>query len=228
MIVSSSPEATMHLLLVEDDPDLGAAVHQSLRTHGFTARWVRTAGDALTAVSSGGFDAMVLDLSLPDGDGLSVIRDLRARALSLPIIVITARLSLDDRLVGLDGGADDYIVKPFDARELVSRLHAVIRRGAQQTSSVWTRGALQIDSLQRTVTLHGDPVHLTPKEFQLLFTLARHVGKVVPKHKIAHELSPFGTPLDFNALEVHVHGLRRKLGNDRIGTVRGVGYLLEP
>jgi two-component system response regulator QseB len=218
----------MHLLVVEDDPDVGAVVHQSLRSFGFTTRWVRTASDALVATKSGEFDAMVLDLSLPDGDGLSVIRELRARAMSMPIIVITARLSLDDRLVGLDGGADDYIVKPFDARELVSRLNAVIRRGARQTTPVWTHGELQIDSLHRTVTLHGDPVHLTPKEFQLLFTLARYAVKAVPKHKIAHELSPFGTPLDFNALEVHVHGLRRKLGTERISTVRGVGYLLEP
>jgi DNA-binding response OmpR family regulator len=146
--------------------------------------------------------------------------------MAVPLIVITASDALGDRLAGLDEGADDFLVKPFAVAELVSRVRAVTRRAAQQAASVWTIGALTIDMQQRLCSLDGEAVALSQREFDVLAVLARAGGSVVPKHRLAQALAPLGEPLDFNAIEVHVHHLRRKVGAVRVKTVRGVGYLL--
>jgi two-component system response regulator QseB len=217
----------VHVLVVEDDEDLAVVLADALRSAGHSVRRVGTQAAGLDLARGGSFDAVVLDLGLPDGDGKELLYRLRGGGSLLPLIVITARLSLDDRLEGIDAGADDFLVKPFSSAELVARLRAVSRRAAGQASSTWTFGDMVVDSARRAVRVGGYPVTLTPKEYELLMALAATAGRVVPKHRLAHALSPFGTPLDFNALEAHVHQLRRKVGADRVRTVRGVGYLLE-
>lgn len=216
----------MHLLLIEDDLDLGAGLTQALRAEGMTCEWVRSLRDGASFAAARDFDACLLDLTLPDGRGLDLMRAWRAGGRAIPVIVITASAALADRLAGLDGGADDVLIKPFAIPELVARLRAVTRRAAQQVSSLWTLGELAIDEQQRRVWLDGIEITLTPRELGLLLILARAGGRVVPKHRLSHLLNPLGEPLDFAAIEVHVHHLRRKLGEARIRTVRGLGYRL--
>ncbi|MBC7938950.1 MAG: response regulator [Chitinophagaceae bacterium] len=216
----------MHLLLVEDDMDLGCSLQQALKGAGFTSEWLRSAVDARRFIGTRVHDCVLLDLNLPDGHGLALLREWRAAGVQTPLIVITASDALRDRLAGLDEGADDYIVKPFAVEELVSRVRAVTRRAAQQAASVWQIGTLTLDVRQRLCRVDGHPVNLSQREFDILLALARAPGAVVPKHRLAQALAPLGEPLDFNAIEVHMHNLRRKVGADRVKTVRGVGYLL--
>ncbi|WP_148716019.1 response regulator [Chitinolyticbacter meiyuanensis] len=218
----------MHLLLIEDDLELGAALQHALVARGFSSEWLRHAADAIrwldNAKASAACICAVLDLGLPDGDGLAVLATWRRRRLTLPVIVLTARDAVADRVAGLDAGADDYVVKPVAPEELVARILAVTRRASGQTSGRWTVGALQIDPGRREVWRDGEPVALSRREFDIVAELARQPGHVVPKHRLASALVPLGDPLDFNAIEFHVHRLRRKLGEDCIQTVRGVGY----
>jgi DNA-binding response OmpR family regulator len=216
----------MHLLLVEDDQDLGASLQRVLRREGHTSEWVRGATQGLAFAEQRPFDCALLDLGLPDGHGLDVLKRMRAAGLGVPVIIITASAGVGERIQGLDLGADDFIVKPFDMSELLSRIRAVTRRTAQQAQAVWRVGALEIDTARHEVSVHGEPVRLAPREYALLCALAATPEKVVPKHRLASQLAPVGEPLDFNAIEFHVHNLRAKLGPSRVGTVRGVGYLL--
>lgn len=218
--------APMHLLLVEDDLDLGAALQQALRQAGLTSEWLRSAVDARRFVATQSYDCVLLDLGLPDGHGLSLLREWRSAGLKQPLIVITASDSLGDRLAGLDEGADDFLVKPFAMPELLSRVRAVTRRAAQQVASRWVLGALVLDLARRECLLEHQNVALSPREFDILAVLARAAGSVVAKHRLAQALAPLGDALDFNAIEVHVHNLRRKVGAARVQTVRGVGYRL--
>jgi two-component system, OmpR family, response regulator QseB len=216
----------MHLLLVEDDLELGAELQRALAARGFTSEWLRQARDARARVSQqdeSQFSCVVLDLGLPDGQGLDVLRDWRERGIMLPVIVLTARDDLTSRVAGLDGGADDYVIKPVQPEELASRIRAVTRRASGQSAAIWSVGRLQIDTRAHEVRADGVLISLSPKEFIVVVELARHAGSVVPKHRIARAVEPF-EPLEFNALEVHIHNLRRKLGADTIRTVRGVGY----
>ncbi|MEW6677450.1 MAG: response regulator [Pseudomonadota bacterium] len=223
----------MHILLIDDDLDLGPALQQALGAEGVSSEWLRTLADGARFAARAHYDCVLLDLALPDGHGLDLLADWRGRGFSLPVIVITASAALGDRLAGLDGGADDYLVKPFAIPELVARLRAVTRRAAGQAASMWRLGSIRIDERRRQVwTLDGDAdeereANLSPREFELLLALARSGGRVVPKHRLARQLSPLGETMDFTTLEVHIHHLRRKLGNDAIRTVRGVGYLLQ-
>ena len=216
----------MHLLLVEDDLDLGSALVLALQGGGMSCEWLRTAADADRFISLGTHDAVLLDLGLPDGHGLALLQRWRAQGLATPLIVITASDQLGDRLRGLDAGADDFLVKPFAVQELVARLHAVLRRAARQAGGVWRFGDLVIAPKRRECEVAGEAVALSPREFEVLLVLARAAGDVVPKHRLAQALAPLGEALDFNAIEVHVHHLRRKVGALRVKTVRGVGYLL--
>jgi len=216
----------MHLLLIEDDLDLGASLQQALRDAGFTSEWVRTARDGDQFAKLGHHDGVLLDLSLPDGHGFELLAAWRARGSKLPVLIITASDGLNERLRGLDQGADDFIVKPFDVAELISRIHAVMRRAAQQAAPVWRFGPLALDVGRRQVFMHDQPVELSMREYDLLLLLARSPGVVVTKDRLAQALEPTGEAVDFNALQVHVHNTRRKLGGDLIATVRGVGYLL--
>ncbi len=219
----------MHLLLIENDLELGAELQRALNGHGLTSEWVRGVKHA-RALTIGNqdthFACVVLDLGLPDGQGLDLLRAWRRADLVLPVIVLTARDALESRVAGLDAGADDYVIKPVAPQELASRIRAVTRRAAGRASATWTVGQLQIDTGKREVRVDGVVVALSPKEFLIVDELARHVGEVVPKHRLARAVSPLNDPLEFNALEWHVHNLRRKLGEVSIRTVRGVGYIL--
>jgi len=216
----------MHILMVEDDLDLGRALLQGLKTEGITCEWVRWAADARRFVESAVLDCVLLDLSLPDGTGHQLLSQWRRAGLVLPIIIITARSALEERLAGLDGGADDFLVKPFATSELVARIRAVVRRSAQQASDVWTFGDLQIEPKSHLVRVAGASLNLSPREFRLLLELCREAGTVVSKGVLARRLEPLGDPVDFSAIEVHVSNLRRKVGATRIRTVRGVGYMV--
>ena len=218
----------MHLLLIEDDLDLGRALSQALRADDFSVQWLRRAADAPTTLVGEPVDCVLLDVNLPDASGLDLLARWRRDEVGVPVIVITARAALEDRLSGLDGGADDYLVKPFATRELVSRIHAVMRRYAQQASEVWRFGALAIEPRRHAATLDGQPLDLSPREFRLLLELAREPGAVVPKGVLAQRLEPLGDAVNFGAIEVHLSNLRRKIGAQRVRTVRGVGYMFEP
>jgi two-component system response regulator BasR len=214
----------MHILIIEDDLDLGFALQQALKVEGVSSEWVRRTADAPLAAADVPFDCVLLDLSLPDGAGLDLLRRWRRAGSAVPIIIITARSALEDRLAGLDGGADDFVIKPFDTAELLSRMRAVLRRYARQASETWTLGALQIEPRAYVARLDGAVLDLSPREFHLLLELAREPGAVVPKGMLAQRLEPLGDAVDFGALEVHVSNLRRKIGAERIRTVRGIGY----
>jgi two-component system, OmpR family, response regulator QseB len=219
----------MHLLLVEDDLDLGNGLLLALTMRGFTCEWVRTAYAAKgKEVGAGGpFSCAVLDLGLPDGDGIEVLSSWRQRGADLPVIVLTARDALRSKILGLNSGADDYLIKPIDSDELVARVNALIRRYSGQASPVWAVGALEISLKRREIRKLGQLVDLSRMEFEFVIALAQSAGQVVSKNRLASLLAPPGEPLEFNALEVHVHNLRKKLGADFIKTVRGVGYRID-
>lgn len=219
----------MHVLLIEDDLGLGPALQKSLKLEGISSEWRRRAEDAPATLDDEAFDCVLLDLSLPDEDGLGLLNRWRhqsAQTAQVPVIIITARNALTDRLAGLDSGADDFLVKPFAPEELASRLRAVVRRCARQASDVWSVGELEIEPRSHCARLKGEALALSPREFQLLMELAREPNAVVVKGTLARRLAPLGEPLEFSLIEVHVSNLRRKVGAERIKTVRGIGYML--
>lgn len=222
----SGHNALMHILLIEDDLDLGRALQSALKVEGLTSEWRRRAADAPRTVEASLVDCVLLDLTLPDGSGFDLLARWRQEGVQVPIIVITARSAVDDRLAGLDGGADDFVVKPFAIAELISRIRAVLRRCARQASETWTLGDLVIEPRRHQAQLCGELIDLSGREFQLLLELAREPGAVVAKGVLAQKLDPLGEPVNFSAIEVHVSNLRRKIGAERICTVRGVGYML--
>lgn len=216
----------MHILIIEDDIDLGFALQQALNAELITSLWVRQLADVPVLSAESTFDCILLDINLPDGSGFRLLQQVRKQQLLVPIIMLTARSGLEDRLQGLDGGADDFLVKPFAMAELLSRLRVVTRRYALQATTLWTFGELHIDPRQQRVTLHGEPVELVRREFQVLLELARQPNTVIAKAGLAQRLEPFGEAMPFNVLEVHVSNLRKKIGAERVRTVRGVGYML--
>ena len=216
----------MHLLLIEDDLDLGRALQSALKVEGLTSEWIRRVADAPRQIDSSLFECVLLDLTLPDGSGFDLLARWRREGNLTPVIVITARGEVRDRLAGLDGGADDFVVKPFATAELVSRIRAVLRRSARQASERWAIGDLVLEPRNHAAQLCGEALELSPREFQLLLELAREPGAVVAKGVLAQKLEPLGEPVEFGAIEVHLSNLRRKIGAERIRTVRGVGYML--
>ena len=221
----------MRLLLVEDDAPLAAALTQALREQGFTVNHVTLGGHALRAADDDPPDLLVLDLGLPDMDGLDVLRQLRQTRRTgsrLPVLLLTARDTVADKVAGLDLGADDYLPKPFEMPELLARIRALGRRLGEAPSSLVTVGDLEIDTASLQVRCGGEPVELSRREYMLLRALAEHPGRVLTREALEGRLYAWGEEVASNALEVHVHHLRRKLGADRILTVRGVGYRLRP
>jgi len=214
----------MHLLLIEDDLDLGRSLQAAFRQQGFSCEWLRRAHDTPVRLADVAIDCVLLDLGLPDGSGLSLLTRWRRENANTPVIVITARTALQDRLGSLDGGADDVVLKPFAIPELVSRIHAVVRRSARQSHETWQLGDLTIEPRAHIARLAGQPLQLTGREFKLLIELAREPGAVVPKGRIAQRLAPMDEPVDVATLEMHVSNLRKKIGSGRIRTVRGIGY----
>lgn len=218
----------MRILLCEDNDDLGEAVQQRLRNSGHSIEWVRDGSEVVEAAENGPFDAVILDLMLPNRDGIGLIADMRLRKIDTPILVITARSEIDDKVSLLDLGADDYLVKPFDLRELEARLRALIRRTGGQTSSVVGIGNLELNIAGINATINGEALDLGRREFRLLEILATNAGKVVVKERLMNQLFNFDESVSINALELHISRLRRKLepSNVKIGTVRGVGYMM--
>ena len=216
----------MRVLVVEDDPLLGDALQTGLRQRGFDPDWVRDGVAAELALAAEPFAATVLDLGLPRRDGLDLLRRERARGNKVPMLVLTARDAIDDRVKGFDTGADDYVVKPVDLDELAARLRALIRRSRGEPAPVLENGELRADPASRTVTLQGRPVELQAREFTLLLELMLNVGRVLTREQIERRLYAWGDEVESNAVEVHVHHLRRKLAPTLIRTVRGVGYVM--
>lgn len=217
----------MKILLIEDDLQLGKAVSRALEQSGFEICWVRMIKDALTQLASPGFAVVLLDLCLPDGSGLSCLQQLRASGDTTPVLVLTARDALEDKVAGLDAGADDYVVKPFAVPELVSRIRALVRRSAGYACQIWQAGPVTLDPVNQRVSVDNQPVSLSPREFAILTELVRSAGQVVRKRELETALFGQSEGAESNALEVHIHHLRRKLGHDLIQTVRGVGYMLD-
>ena len=216
----------MRILLAEDDSLLGDGLRAGLRQLGFQVDWVRDGLAAERELAVGGYAAAVLDLGLPFKDGLDVLRALRARKITTPVLVLTARDAVPERVRGLDLGADDYVVKPVDLHELGARLRSLVRRAHGQLQDTLRCGALQLDPAARQVSLHGKGVALSTREFDLLHALMLGAGRVLSRQQLEQQLYSWGYEVDSNAIEVHIHHLRRKLQPDLIQTVRGVGYTL--
>jgi two-component system OmpR family response regulator/two-component system response regulator QseB len=218
----------MRLLLVEDDRMIGDSLRLALRQEGHAVDWVYDASAANAALGSERFDLVLLDLGLPEpetrGSGLDVLRSLRARGDATPVIVLTARDGVNDRVAGLDAGADDYLVKPFELDELAARMRAVMRRHAGRSEPVLEHGGLRLDPATRQVTLNGEPVLLSAREFAVLEALLQRPGAILSRAQIEDRLYGWGEAIESNAVSVYVHQLRRKLGADFIQTMRGVGY----
>ena len=216
----------MRLLLVEDDSMIGAAAQQGLRQEGYIVDWVRDGREADHAVANGVYDLVLLDLGLPRRDGLSLLRAWRSRGQPVPVLIVTARDSVSDRVAGLDAGADDYLVKPFDLDELSARVRAVIRRRAGRADSLLRVGDLELDTAARRVRVKGQDVALSAREYALLEALADRPGAYLSRVQLEERLYGWDEEIASNAVEVHIHALRRKLGARVIRTVRGMGYTL--
>jgi two-component system OmpR family response regulator/two-component system response regulator QseB len=217
---------TMRILLAEDDPLLGDGLRAGLRQQGFLVDWVRDGLAAERELRAEPYAAAVLDLGLPLKDGLHVLGAVREAGIRLPVLVLTARDTLPDRIRGLDLGADDYVLKPVDLGELSARLRALVRRAHGQTQEHLQAQGVVLDPASRTATRHGEPVALSTREFDLLQVLMLSAGRVLTREQLEQQLYSWGQEVESNAIEVHVHHLRKKLGSGLIQTVRGVGYLL--
>ncbi|WP_069865247.1 MULTISPECIES: response regulator [Pseudomonas] len=217
----------MRLLLVEDDSALGEGVRTGLRQEGYTIDWLKDGASALHALQHETFDLAVLDLGLPRLDGVEVLKRLRAGGANLPVLILTARDATEDRIAGLDAGADDYLVKPFDLDELKARLRALLRRSAGRARVLIEHAGVSLDPATQQVSYQGQPVLLTPKEYLLLHELLAQPGKVFTRERLTQLLYGWDEEAESNTLEVHIYHLRKKLSGDLIRTVRGIGYLVE-
>lgn len=216
----------MRILLAEDDDLLGAGMRAGLTQQGFQVDWVRDGVAALRELRSGEYQAVVLDLGLPRMDGMDVLREARSQRLAVPVLVLTARDGLQQRVDGLDSGADDYLIKPVDLLELAARLRALVRRAHGHTSARLCAGPVVIDDAARQVWLDGQAVALSAREYDLLRLLLLNANRVLSRERIEQQLYRWGTEVASNAVEVHIYNLRRKLRAELIETVRGAGYVL--
>jgi two-component system OmpR family response regulator/two-component system response regulator QseB len=216
----------MRILLVEDDPELGDGLTVGLRQAGFAVDWLRDGHVADQALHSESFDFVVLDLGLPRLSGMEVLNRARARGQTMPVLILTARDATGDKVSGLDAGADDYLVKPIDLDELTARIRALTRRSAGRAAPLLVHGDLSLDPAAHQVTLGGQSVELSSREFSLLQLLLENAGRVLTRTQLEQSLYGWRDEPDSNALEVHIHHLRKKLGSDLIRTLRGVGYTI--
>jgi two-component system response regulator QseB len=216
----------MRVLLAEDDPMIGASVRRGLAQDGFAVDWVEDGRAAQAALAERVHDALVLDLGLPRLAGLDVLTAMRRAGDTRPVLITTARDAIADRVAGLDAGADDYLVKPFDLDELAARLRALLRRGAGRAEPKISYGALELDPATRAVRLAGEPVEVSPREFALLATLMARPGAILSRAQLEDKLYGWNESVESNTVEVHIHALRKKLGTDLIRNVRGVGWMM--
>lgn len=214
----------MKILMIEDDLSIGRALLAVLQDEGHTVLWLRMAADALARLQAESFDALLLDLGLPDGDGTQLLGALRAQGQRLPVLIMSARDSLQDRLDGFNTGADDYLIKPFEIPELLVRLRAIVRRVNGAADARWTFGELVLDESRMQLTRAGQPVALSPTEFALLLRLMKESGRVLTRAELEQGALPHS---EGQTLDVHISNLRKKVGERVIRTVRGVGYLIQ-
>lgn len=216
----------MKIYLIEDDLNIGQALLTVFKDEGHEVVWVRMANDAVERLQAEDFDAVLLDLGLPDGDGNALLRRMRAAGLTVPVLILTARDGLQDRLRGFDSGADDYLIKPFDIPELLVRLRAILRRsGAQgEAEALWSSGNLTLDEKRMQVAVAGAAVALSKTEYALLLTLMKQSDRVLTRAELERRVLPYS---DGATLDVHISNLRKKIGDGHIRTVRGVGYMLQ-
>jgi DNA-binding response OmpR family regulator len=214
------------VLLVEDDRMIAQGLQTALRQEGYAVDWMSDGNSADAALRTSSFDVVLLDLGLPERSGIEVLRELRRRGDATPVIVVTARDAIQDRVAGLDAGADDYIVKPFDLDEIAARMRSVLRRAAGRGEPGISHGDLHLDPVTHSVEQHGVPVRLSAHEYAVLEALLLRPGAVLSRAQLEDRLYGWTEQVESNAVEVYIHGLRRKLGNDAIRTLRGVGYFI--
>ena len=216
----------MRILLAEDDIMLGEALQEALIAQGFAVDWLKDGESALAAGTTEDFDLLVLDLGLPRRDGMEVLRELRARGKEVPVLILTARDGTAERIAGLDGGADDYLLKPFDLGELSARIRALLRRRAGRAHPEIRHGDLRLDPAAQRAWVRDEEIVLPRREYMLLKELLEHAGEVLTRDKLEASLYGWMEEVESNALEVHIHHLRKKLWPELIRTVRGVGYMI--
>jgi DNA-binding response OmpR family regulator len=216
----------MRILLVEDDAMIGESVADGLKAEGYAVDWVRDGKEAEVSVATLPYGLVILDLGLPRRDGIEVLKSIRERRIDVPVLVMTARDTVRDRVRGLDAGADDYLVKPFDLDELTARVRALMRRAAGRAEPLIERGSLSINPATREVTWRGEPIALSAREYALLAALAERAGLVLSRAQLEEKLYGWNEAVGSNAVEVHIHNVRRKLGDGVIRNVRGMGYTL--
>lgn len=217
----------MRILVVEDDMSLGDGLCVALKREGFTADWLTDGLQAMQAIEQETFDLVILDLGLPRMDGMSILTKIREKAIAVPVLVLTARDGIDDRVGGLDAGADDYVVKPFDLVEIMARIRAIVRRSKGRAVSLITHNDIELSPDSMQVTYQGKGVTLTRREYVLLSELLSRPGHVFTRDALVQSLYGWGEEVESNALEVHIHHLRKKFYSELIRTIRGVGYVIE-
>lgn len=216
----------MRLLLVEDDALLGDGIRNGLKQQDYTVEWLQDGQAAVVSLLHDNFDAVVLDLGLPKKHGLDVLKEIRAKGRTLPVLILTAQDAIEDRVAGLDAGADDYLVKPFDLDELYARIRALTRRATGRAEPKIVCGNIQLDPAAHQVTRSGEMIELSRREYTVLLELMQNRGRVLSRARLEESLYDWGEQVESNAVEVHVHHLRKKLGAELIRTIRGVGYMI--
>ncbi len=217
----------MRILIVEDDTLLGDGIRAGLSQNGYAADWVEDGEAAQTAMLTNDYEAVILDLGLPKVPGLEVLKKMRAQGNDTPVIILTAMDGVDERVNGLDSGADDYLTKPFDLEELTARLRALLRRRGGRSTPVITHGELIVDPASHSVTLSEKIIDISPREFTILQLLLENHGKVMSRSRLEEGLYAWNDEVESNTVEVHIHHLRKKLGAELIRTIRGVGYIID-
>ena len=217
----------MRLLLVEDNQGIGTGLYSGLSQAGYAVDWVKDGETALSAFRTEEYDAAVLDVGLPRKSGIEVLDELRATGSEVPVLILTARDTINDRIIGLDHGADDYMIKPFDLDELNARLRAITRRHSGRATPLLTHGDITLDPASHTIKKADQIIELTPRAFEILQALMENQGRVMSRTRLEESLYSWKDEIESNAVEVHIHQIRKKLGSNLIRTIRGVGYIMD-